>query len=125
SFGFHGEWQPFAIPVDLRAEYARSANGSGYWIESAYRLNQIPFWQRGLRHSQIVSRLQQFFVGDLPDDSLPPARDNFFCIGIHYYFIEGFRATASYGRQISDVDTKNIWTIGLTYRFAFPLGPGT
>ena len=125
SFGFHGEWQPLAIPLDLRAEYARAANGSGYWIESAYRLSQIPFWQHGLRHAQVVARMQQFFADDLPNDSLPSAKTNFFEFGTNYYFIDGFRATASYGRQISDVDTKNIWTIGLTYRFAFPLGPGT
>ncbi len=36
SFGFHFAWQPPPIPLNLRAEYARSEYGSGYWIEGAY-----------------------------------------------------------------------------------------
>jgi hypothetical protein len=36
AFGFHGEWHPRPLPLDIRAEYARSHDGSGYWLESAY-----------------------------------------------------------------------------------------
>ena len=43
SFGFHAIWQPPALPLDIRAEYERSKRGSGYWVERAYRLSQIPF----------------------------------------------------------------------------------
>ena len=42
SFGFHFAWQPPPIPLDIRAEYARSSTGSGYWLESAYRFEPNP-----------------------------------------------------------------------------------
>jgi hypothetical protein len=43
---------------------------------------------------------------------------------VNYYFRDGLRAVSSYGRQFSELGNKNIWTVGLTYRFAFPLGHG-
>lgn len=124
SFGFHGAWQPSAVPLDLRGEYQRSSRGSGYWIESAYRLSQVPFWQDAMRRTQLVARLQQFYVGKLPSDSLPSVNTRQFEFGVNYYFRDGLRAVSSYGRQFSQTENKNIWTIGLTYRFAFPLGHG-
>jgi hypothetical protein len=124
SFGFHGGWQPPALPLELRGEYQRSARGSGYWIEPAYRLNQVPFWQYAMRRTQVVARLQQYWVGELPSDSLPSVNTRRFEFGVNYYFRDGLRAASSYGRQFSEAGNKNIWTIGLTYRFAFPLGRG-
>ena len=124
SFGFHGGWQPAALPLELRGEYQRSAQGSGYWIEPAYRLNQVPFWQYAMRRTQVVARLQQYWAGQLPSDSLPSVNTRQFEFGVNYYFRDGLRAVSSYGRQFSEMGNKNIWTIGLTYRFAFPLGHG-
>jgi hypothetical protein len=124
SFGFHGGWQPQSLPFELRGEYERSARGSGYWIEPAYRLSQVPFWQNAMRRTQVVARLQQYFVGELPSDSLPSVDTRQFEFGVNYYFRDGLRGVSSYGRQFSDMGNKNIWTIGLTYRFAFPLGHG-
>jgi len=124
SFGFHGGWQPPALPLELRGEYQRSARGSGYWIEPAYRLNQVPFWQYAMRRTQLVARMQQYFVGRLPSDSLPSVNTRQFEFGVNYYFRDGLRAVSSYGRQFSDMGNKNVWTVGLTYRFAFPLGRG-
>jgi hypothetical protein len=124
SFGFHGGWQPPASPLELRGEYQRSARGSGYWIEPAYRLNQVPFWQYAMRRTQLVARMQQYFVGALPSDALPSVNTRQFEFGVNYYFRDGLRAVSSYGRQFSDAGNMNIWTIGLTYRFAFPLGHG-
>jgi len=124
SFGFHGGWQPSALPLEFRGEYQRSARGSGYWIEPAYRLNQVPFWQYAMRRTQVVARLQQYWVGALPSDSLPSVNTRQFEFGVNYYFRDGLRAVSSYGRQFSEMENKNIWTIGLTYRFAFPLGHG-
>ena len=124
SFGFHGAWQPPALPFDLRGEYQRSSQGSGYWIEPAYRLSQLPFWQNAMRGTQLVARMQQFWVGAVPSDSLLPANTRQFEFGVNYYFEDGLRAVSSYGRQFSAAGNKNIWTIGLTYRFAFPLGHG-
>jgi hypothetical protein len=122
SFGFHGIWQPPALPLDVRAEYARSNTGSGYWVESAYRLNQIPFLQNELRRTQLVARMQEFFVPALLSDSLLPVDTKQFEFGLNYYFIDGLKGTSSYGRQFSAEGNKNVWTIGLTYRFVFPLG---
>ena len=124
SFGFHGAWQPSAIPLDLRGEYQRSSQGSGYWIESAYRLSQVPVWQNAMRRAQLVARLQQFYIGKIPSDSLPPADTRQFEFGVNYYFRDGLRAVSSYGREFSQIENKNIWTLGLTYRFAIPLGHG-
>jgi hypothetical protein len=124
SFGFHGGWQPSALPLEFRGEYQRSAKGSGYWIEPAYRLSQVPFWQNSMRRTQLVARVQQYFVGALPSGSLPPVNTRQFEFGVNYYFRDGLRAVSSYGRQFSELGNKNVWTVGLTYRFAFPLGHG-
>lgn len=122
SFGFHGIWQPTALPMDLRGEYARSKMGSGYWVESAYRLSQVPFFRNELRRTQLVARMQEFFVADLPSDSLLPVNTKQFEFGLNYYFMDGLKGTSSYGRQFSTDGNKNVWTIGLTYRFVVPLG---
>lgn len=127
TFGFHFEWQPPA-QVDLRAEYARSHEGSGYWVESAYRLSQTPKWQHALRHVQVVARMQQFFArdaaagGDPADEPMPDT--NMFEFGVNYYFRDDIRFVSSYGRQFTAQGNENIWTLGLTARLALPLGNG-
>ncbi len=123
-FGFHYSWQPQLLPLDIRGEYARSKRGSGYWVESAYRLSQIPVGQSVLRHTQLVARMQQFYTGDLASDSLPAVNTKDFEFGVNYYFRDGLKGTSSYGRQFSADGNKNIWTLGITYRFAVPLGHG-
>jgi hypothetical protein len=125
AFGFHFAWQPPPIPFDLRAEYARSNNGSGYWVESAYRLSRAPVWERELRHVQVVARMQQFFVGRVPDGDLPSVNTNMFEFGVNYYFRDDFRLVSSYGRQFApDAGNMNVWTVGVTYRLALPVGHG-
>jgi hypothetical protein len=122
SFGFYSVWQPPALPLDIRGEYARSINGSGYWLETAYRLSQIPVLQSEFRRTQVVARLQQFFVGEMPSDALPPVKTTMYELGVNYYFMDGLKGTGSYGRQFSSEGDKNVWTVGLTYRFVIPLG---
>ncbi len=122
SFGFHAIWQPAALPLDIRSEYARSKRGSGYWIEPAYRLSQLPFLRNEMRRTQLVARYQQFFTGDLPSDDLPPVNTEQFEFGLNYYFIDGLKATGNYGRQFSSAGNLNVWTMGLTYRFVLPMG---
>ncbi|MGC1484357.1 MAG: hypothetical protein WA789_11230 [Candidatus Acidiferrum sp.] len=123
-YGFHLIWQPRALPLDIRAETARSTTGSGYWVESAYRLSQLPFAQNELRRTQLVARMQQFYTGTLPNESVLPANTNMFEFGMNYYFQDDFRAMSSYGRQFSPQGNANVWTIGLTYRLVMPLGRG-
>ena len=122
SFGFHAIWQPVSLPLDIHAETVRARRGSGYWIEPAYRLSQLPFWRNQMRRTQLVARMQQFFVGQLPGDELPDVDTRQFEFGLNYYFMDGLKATTNYGRQFSVEGNKNVWTIGLTYRFVVPLG---
>ena len=128
SVGFHFAWQPNRVPLNLRSEYAWGAiKGSGYWIEAAYRLSQIPRGQRVLRHTEVVGRAQQYFAGqldaaDASEYELPRRNTQQADLGLNYYFSDGFKATGSSGRWFSSARDYNIWTVGIAYRFAVPLG---
>lgn len=125
AFGFHFAWQPNSLPLDIRSEYARSDNGSGYWVESAYRLSQAPVWQHELRHVQVVGRMQQFYAGKVPNPNLPTVNTDMVEFGVNYYFRDDFRLVSSYGRQFApDAGNMNVWTVGVTYRLALPVGHG-
>ncbi|HZS27147.1 MAG TPA: hypothetical protein VFB76_07940 [Candidatus Angelobacter sp.] len=120
-------WQPNRVPLSLRSELVRSSGtkGGAYWIESAYRLNQIS----ALRRLELVGRGEQFFaasnlspvtikkLGALGKDT----QEGDF--GLNYYFRSDVRASASYGRQFVLGNNANLWTIGMTWRFVMPLGP--
>ena len=125
SFGFHFSWQPPQVPLDIRGEYARSSQGSGYWIESAYRFAQPPIWRDFLSHVQLVGRMQEYFVGAQPGESLSPVNAKMFEFGVNYYFRDDLRFVSSYGRQFAAQSNENVWTVGLTYRFVLPLAGGT
>ena len=71
---------------------------------------------------QLVARMQRFIAGILPSDPLPAANTKQFEFGLNYYFVDGLKGIGSYGRQFSADGNKNVWTLGLTYRFVFPLG---
>jgi hypothetical protein len=122
-FGSHLIWQPTRLPLDIRGEYAHSKRGSGYWVEPAYKLSQLPFLQNEMRRTQLVARYQQFFTGQLANDSLPSVNTKQFEFGLNYYFMDGLKAACNYGRQFSNAGNVNVWTMGLTYRFVVPLGP--
>jgi hypothetical protein len=127
AFGFHMGWQPAKVPVNLRSEFAHSFEGSGYWIEGAYRLSQAHFWQKAMRHTEVVARAQQFYTGEISPDGaaalgLPGADTREADFGINYFLRDGMKAIASYGRQFSSAGNFNQWSYGLAYRFAIPLG---
>lgn len=122
-FGSHLVWQPMQLPLDIRGEYAHSKQGSGYWLEPAYKLSQLPFLQNEMRRTQLVARYQQFFAGKLVSDALPPTNTKEFEFGLNYYFMDGFKGSGNYGRQFSSAGNLNVWTMALTYRFVVPLGP--
>jgi hypothetical protein len=123
-FGAHFEWQPRSLPLDIRSEYADTESGRGYWIEPALRLSVVSH-ARALAHTQLVARFEQFFAKPgATNGNVPSADTNEPEIGLNYYFLDGLRATASYGRQLSSAGNANVWTAGMTYRFAFPLGRG-
>ncbi len=127
SAGVHFEWQPNRLPLTLRSEFVHQSGtkGTGYWIESVYRLSQIP----PLRRLELAGRGQQF----LADPNLTPTLvkklgalgldTNEGDAGLNYYLTSDIRASASYGRQFALGKDANIWIIGMTYRFILPLGP--
>ncbi len=127
AFGFHMGWQPAKVPLNLRSEFARSFEGSGYWIEGAYRLSQARFWQKQMRRTEVVARLQQFYTGEIGPDGdveldLPGANTRESDFGVNYFLRDGLKAIASYGRQFSSAGNANQWSFGIAYRFLIPLG---
>lgn len=123
-FGTHFEWQPRALPLDIRSEYADTEYGRGYWIEPALRLSAVS-GARFFARTQVVGRFQQFFTKPgATNDDVPSANTKEPEVGLNYYFMDGLRATGSYGRLLSSAGNANVWTAGMTYRFAFPLGRG-
>jgi hypothetical protein len=128
AFGLHMGWQPAKLPLTLRSEYAHSFEGSGYWVESAYRLSQLNFWRKAMRRTELVGRGQQFFVGAIGADAedalgLPAANTREADFGVNYFLRDGMKGIFSYGRQFSRVGDFNQWSFGLAYRFLIPLGP--
>jgi hypothetical protein len=145
AFGFHFAWQPTPLPLNLRSEYARSNLGSGYWIEGAYRLSQVPFWRHAMSHTEFVARGQQFFAPqteayeyeyaqaeakgsaqareyESEQYELPYVNTRQADFGLNYYIRDGLKAVGSYSRQFSSYGNFNLWTVGIAYRFALPLG---
>jgi hypothetical protein len=111
----------------MHGEYARSNQGSGYWVDGAYRLSQVTYWQRVMRRLEFAARAEQFFSGETSSDEaeaigLPGASTREGEFGLNYYLHDGVKAVASYGRQFSSDGNSNLWTVGITYRFLLPLG---
>ncbi len=116
-------WQPSSVPLDIKAEGDYSYNGRGYWIESAYLFRQLPI-PSIFQRTQVVGRMQQFFPTHNGGNGLPSVDTNRFDIGLNYYFRDDLRFISSYGRTFSSQRNANIWNVGFTYRFLFPLWPG-
>jgi hypothetical protein len=127
AFGFHASWQSSKLPVSLRAEMARSFEGSGYWAEGAYRLSQVQFWHKAMRRTELVGRAQQFFVGSIGAEAgaalgLPAANTREADFGANYFLRDGLKGIFSYGRGFSSAGNYNQWSFGFAYRFLVPLG---
>jgi len=128
AFGFHMGWQPVKLPLSIRSEYAHSFEGSGYWVEGAYRLRQVRLWQKAMRRAEFVGRAQQFFVGAIGGDAepnwdLPGENTREADFGVNYFLRDGMKGILSYGRQFNSAGNFNQWSFGLAYRFLIPLGP--
>ena len=114
-------WNLKKIPVDVKGEAIHSSlMGTGYWLESAYRLNR---WRKNafVRNSELVLRGEQYFVPGLAQtviDELPTVNTTRATFGWNYYLHNGLRFNASYGRNFASGDSHNIWTAGVTFRFA-------
>lgn len=125
SYGAYLSWQPYAAPLDFKAEFAHSPSGYGYWAEAAYRLSRFRGPDSIIGRLQPVFRMQQFVRKQfIPGDTLPGANTQQADFGIDYYLPHEVRFNADYSRQFSSLGNFNIWDIGITYRFMFPLWPG-
>ncbi|HEY6339253.1 MAG TPA: hypothetical protein VIW68_12240 [Candidatus Sulfotelmatobacter sp.] len=127
SFGFYFAWLASRLPLNIHSEFARSNQGSGYWVDGAYRLNQLHFWNKVMRRTEFAGRAEQFFLGSISSGDalaagLPGANTREGEFGLNYYLRDGFKVVASYGRQFSAAGNQNLWTVGIAYRFLFPLG---
>jgi hypothetical protein len=119
--GTDATWSLKNIPFDLHAEALHSAVlGNGYWVEGAYRLERLgrnAFFRNSLlalRGEQYkVPTTTQVLLGDLPDRNTSRTT-----LGWTYSLYNGVRFNASYGRNFATGENHNIWTVGLTYRFA-------
>ena len=121
SYGGYFVWQP-ATHVDVKAEYAHSPQGHGYWIEGAYRFRESDPWGRALKNIQPVVRGQQFYrLAPGVNDFLPQADTQRVDFGLNYYLPHEVRVNGSYGRQFSSTGNSNNWTLDITYRFLFPV----
>jgi hypothetical protein len=125
-YGIHFIWQPRQVPLDIRSEFADSPEGRGYWIEPAFRPSSIHTLHALTSRTQFVGRFQQFWPKSTPGVSreFPSVNAKQAEFGINYYVMDGLRLTSSTGRQFSADGNHNVWTVGMTYRFAFPLGLG-
>jgi hypothetical protein len=117
-------WQPERIPLDLKAEFDRSFYGEGYWIEPDYTLSQVPVASAFFRRVQLAPRVQQFHPLNGGGNSLPTKDTQRFDMGLNYYFRDNMRFISSYGRQFRQDANANVWQVGFTYRFIWPLWPG-
>jgi hypothetical protein len=115
-------WQPRTVPLDLKAEGDFNYNGRGYWTEAAYRLQQLPIPALA-RNIQLVTRMQQFFPLHGGGNSLPTVDTHRIDFGLNYYIRDDIRFVSSYGRSFSERGNANVWNVGVTYRFLFPLFP--
>ena len=114
-------WQPSST-IDIKAEGDYSHNGRGYWIESAYLFQQLPL-PSFFRKFQPVGRVQQFFPLNGGGNGVPGVTTNRFDLGLNYYVRDDLRFISSYGRSFSSNGNANVWNVGFTYRFLFPIWP--
>jgi hypothetical protein len=118
-------WQPYPAPLDMKAEYAHSPRGQGYWIEAGYRIAKSSSATTGLARLEALGRVQQFQrLQAGTGDSLPGLNTQRVDVGADYRFPHEVRLTASYGRQNNSASGRNIFEFGITYRMLFPLFPG-
>lgn len=140
AYGGDVTWNLSRMPLDLRSEYARSGGGSGYWVEGAYRTVRLSRLRPLFRRSQFVVRMEQFFTPDGRMDGLgeegqiagrvmeaeeagharlPEVNTKRGMAGCNYYIQEGFKASFAFGREFTLQGSRNVWSVGLAYRFGF------
>jgi hypothetical protein len=119
-------WNMKTMPLDLRAEYEQTSElGKGYWLEAAYHLNRMSR-NAFFRNSLVALRQEQYWapsaiqipIAQSLAAGLPDRNTTAPTLGWTYTMYNGIRFDASYGRNFAQAQNHNIWTVGLTYRFA-------
>jgi hypothetical protein len=122
SSGVYLSWLPTQLPLDIKAEYAHSPSGQGYWLEGAYRLSHYGGENSLIGRAQLLGRVQQFYKGTVsPTSGLPSVDTQRVDFGMNYYLPHNIHLNGSYGREFSDQGNGNVWEAGLIYRFLSPM----
>jgi hypothetical protein len=130
-YAFDGTWNLKSIPLDLRSEVFKTGIlGNGYWVEGAYRLKKHSH-NAFLRKSQVVLRGEQYFTPSQADMALNTMSgmmmgDNFLpdqnttrgFAGWNYYVNDAVKLSFAFGRSFALGENQNIYSLGITYRFA-------
>ena len=123
--GLHVSWQPRRAPLDIKAEYAHSPSGQGFWIESTLRSATRSTSATLLTRLQPTFRFQHFERNEFrPGDFLPGRDTQQADFGLNCYLPRNLRLNASYSRNFNDALDRNIWNVGVTYSFMVPVFPG-
>jgi hypothetical protein len=117
-------WQPLQVPLDVKAEYDHSYYGYGYWIQGAYTLSQMPFANPFFKRMELAGRLQQSFPSNGGGNGVPTVDTKRPGVALNYYIRDNLRLVSSYERQLASTGNANLWNVGFTYRFVWPLWPG-
>ena len=117
-------WQPPQLPLDVKAEFDHSYYGYGYWIQGAYTLSQIPVANSFFKRMELAGRLQQAFPLNGGGNGVPTVNTKRPGLALNYYIKDNLRIVSSYERQLTSSKDANLWNIGFTYRFVWPLWPG-
>lgn len=117
-------WQPPQVPLDVKAEYDHSYYGYGYWIQGAYMLSQVPVANSFFKRMELAGRLQQSFPLNGGGNGVSSVNTKRPGVALNYYIKDNLRLVSSYERQFTSSKDANLWNIGFTYRFVWPLWPG-
>jgi hypothetical protein len=117
-------WQPTRLPLDVKGEYDQSYYGLGYWIQAGYMLSQIPVANSFFKNVEVAGRMQQSFPDHGGGHGIPGSQTERPGIALNYYIRDNWRIISSYERNFTSSKDANLWNIGFTYRFVWPLWPG-
>jgi hypothetical protein len=117
-------WQPTQAPLDLKAEYDQSYYGEGYWLQAAYMLSQVPVANAFFKNVELAARLQRSAPMHGGGNGVSPITTERPGVALNYYIRDNWRIVSSYERQFTSARDANIWNVGFTYRFVWPLWPG-
>jgi len=117
-------WQPPRAPLDLKAEFDHSYYGYGYWIQAAYMLSQVPVANSFFKRVELAGRMEQSTPLNGGGNGVSAVATQRPGVALNYYIKDDLRIVSSYERQFTSAKDVNIWNVGFTYRFVWPLWPG-